>query len=378
MTEAFTATFFDGVTAARTAVIVRRDFQSVLISDRDTGRQLARWPVADVIEYREEESTELYVIGPRDGDARLHVTGGGIIRDAKEVLPGIRGAGVPWPMLRKVGILTVGALGSLALLIFVILPAMATQLAAMIPPEREVAFGKTVRAQIERVFGADETGALLCEAPEGKLALAAMTNRILGDAEVPYEVLSVEVFDHSLVNAFALPGGHVVLFRGLVEAAEHPDEVAAVLAHEIGHVVARDPTRIALQTAGSAGLLGLVLGDFAGGTIALALANQFLQASYSQEAEVNADIYAHERLEAAGLPPEALAVMFERLREEHGDTSGLMAHFSSHPQLVDRIEAARAAAHPHQDGPPSLAEAEWADLRSICDDDGVVEKDKSG
>ena len=54
----------------------------------------------------------------------------------------------------------------------------------------------------------------------------------------------------------------------LFNVSKRYDDVAAVLAHEIGHVAARDPTRIALQTAGSAGLLGLVLGDFAGGTIA--------------------------------------------------------------------------------------------------------------
>ncbi len=368
MTDAFTATFFDGITAGTTPAIVRREFESVVVLHRDTGREVARWPLADVIEYREEERTGLYVIGPREGDARLHVIGGGIIRDAKAVLPGIKGAGVPWPMLRKVGVLTVGALGSLALLIFVILPAMAAQLAQMIPPDREVAFGKTVRGQVERVFGAKKTDDLLCEGPAGEAALAAMTQRVLGDATVPYDSLSVVVFDHGLVNAFALPGGHVVLFRGLIKEAEHPDEVAAVLAHEIGHVAARDPTRIALQTAGSAGLLGLVLGDFAGGTVALALANQFINASYTQEAELNADTYAHERLEAAGLPPGALATMFERLRKKHGDTEGVMSHFSSHPRLADRIEAANQASKPADAGPPSLDDAQWADLRAICAD----------
>ena len=366
MTEAFTATYFDGLTAGTTPVVVSREFDSVSIRDRDNDREIERWPLADLIEYREEEGTGLYVIGPRNSDARLHVIGGGIIRDAKQALPGIKGAGVPWPMLRKVGFLTVGALGSLALLIFVILPAMAAQLAEMIPPDREVAFGKTVRGQVERVFGADNTDDLLCEDPKGQAALAVMTERVLGEATVPYEDLSVVVFDHGLVNAFALPGGHVVLFRGLINEAEHPDEVAAVLAHEIGHVAARDPTRIALQTAGSAGLLGLVLGDFAGGTIALALANQFINASYTQDAEINADAYAHERLEAAGLPPEALATMFERLRDKYGDTEGLMSHFSSHPRLTDRIAAANEASDHDHSGPPSLSDAQWADLRGIC------------
>lgn len=66
-----------------------------------------------------------------------------------------------------------------------------------------------------------------------------------------------------------MPGGLIILFRGLIDAAESSDEVAAVYAHELGHVVARDPTRIALRSAGSIGVLGLLLGDFAGGAVVL-------------------------------------------------------------------------------------------------------------
>ena len=84
------------------------------------------------------------------------------------------------------------------------------------------------------------------------------------------------------------PGGRLVFFRGLLEEAENPDEVAAVLAHEIGHVVYRDPTRDALRSAGSLGVLGLLFGDFAGGTVALFIANQLINASYSQAAEARA------------------------------------------------------------------------------------------
>lgn len=366
MVDAFLATYFDGLTASSLRVIAKREFDSLVLTREDTGREVARFPVSDLNEYREEKNTGLLVIGPKNGDARLHVIGGGIIRDARAVLPGLRGAGVPVAMLRKVGLLTAAALGSVALILFVILPALSAQLATLIPAEREIAFGKGVRGQIERAFGADETGELICERPDGVAALQEMTSRVMGEAPVPYP-LEVVVFDDPLVNAFALPGGHVILFRGLITSAEDPDEVAAVLAHEIGHVAARDPTRIALQTAGSAGLLSLVLGDFAGGTIALALANQFLQASYSQEAEWAADAYAHARMEEAGLPPEALAVMFERMRDEYGDVDGFLSYFASHPSLSDRILAAQAASHPVVDGPPSLTPTQWTALRDICD-----------
>lgn len=364
----FVATWFDGETAHRRQVIARRDGERLDITDPDTSAVLARWPVADLIEHREERDTGVLIFGPKDSDARLQVTGDGIIRDMRRALPGLAAEGVAWNMVRRVGFLTVGALGSVALLVFVIIPALAGQLAAMIPPEREAALGASVKRQIEQFFGADEPGDMVCIANDGQVALAAMTDRVLGDTNLPYPV-TVSVFDHPLINAFALPGGQVVIFRGLIDAAEDPDEVAAVLAHEIGHVVARDPTRVALQTAGSAGLFGLVLGDFAGGTIAVALANQLVSANYSQDAELAADTFAHDTLLAADLPPEALATMFERLRDKYGDTEGLLAHFITHPRLADRIDAARDADTP-LGGTPSLTARQWSDLRRICSETG--------
>jgi len=59
--------------------------------------------------------------------------------------------------------------------------------------------------------------------------------------------------------------------------------------------------------------------------------------------------------------------MFERLRAEHGDTDGIVAHFLSHPTLGDRIEDARAAAPDGQEWTPILTPAQWADLQAICD-----------
>lgn len=365
MPDAFVATYFDGPSAAGQRVIARREHASLILRREGARGEVARWPLGEVVEFREEKDTGLLVLGCRNTDARLHVIGAGIIRDARDVLPGVRATGLPRRILKRAGLFSATVLGIAALILFVILPALATQIAAMIPPEREVQFGQMLRGQLEREFGADRPGGLICRGTKGEAALRAMTDRVMGRATVPYP-LSVVVFDDDLVNAFALPGGHIVLFRGLIDAADHPDEVAAVLAHEIGHVAARDPVRLTLQSAGSAGLLGLVLGDFWGGMLTLGLATSFLEASYSQAAEAAADAYAHRRLNAAGLPPEALATMFERLREAHGDVDGFLGHFMSHPSLADRIEAARSAVVTHAHGAPSLDEAEWAALQTVC------------
>ena len=264
-----------------------------------------------------------------------------------------------------------GAVASVALIIFVLVPIMANQLATLLPPKGEKALGDATYEQIRMALGeTDFMPVETCEGTEGLAALGAMIDRLGAEEDLPYP-LEVTVLDHDLVNAFALPGGRVVLFRGLLEAASGPDEVAAVLAHEIGHVVNRDPTRDALRLAGSVGVLGLLFGDFAGGTVVLVLANQLINAKYSQAAESGADDYAHGLLNDANLPPSALGTFFQRLRDEYGDAEGIYAHFSTHPQMTARIEAALAAeAGRTGETVPSLDRGLWRDLLRVCGGDG--------
>jgi predicted Zn-dependent protease len=244
---------------------------------------------------------------------------------------------------------------------------MADQLATYLPPEGEKALGDATLEQIRNALGESHLdGLAVCDAADGRAALDRMSARITDGVEMPYP-LTVTVLDHEMINAFALPGGHVVFFRGLIDEAEGPDEVAAVFAHELGHVVARDPARIALRTAGSIGVLGLLLGDFAGGAVVLFLTERLIQADYSQQAESEADTFAHRRLREADLPPAALARMFDRLRMRHGESESILSHFLSHPELGDRIARAEAAGEGQGPTRPSLSPAEWQALRTICD-----------
>lgn len=269
-----------------------------------------------------------------------------------------------------------GAAASVAAIIFVLVPMMAAQLAVMLPPEGEKALGDTTFEQIR--YALDETGLVgtpICEAPVGNAAMRAMYDRLNPSSDLPYDI-QIHILDHDMVNAFALPGGRIVFFRGLIEQAENPEEIAAVLAHEVGHVVNRDPTRDALRSAGSLGVLGLLFGDFAGGTIALFLANQLINASYSQTAEAKADDYAHELLDGAGVSPAALGTMFERLVAEHGDAEGIVAHFMSHPQMGKRIAAAQAAVVESRTYGSVLDASAWRSLQTVCDGSSALQADE--
>ena len=189
-----------------------------------------------------------------------------------------------------------------------------------------------------------------------------------GATNLPHDI-TVTILDHDMVNAFALPGGQVVFFRGMIETATHPDQIAAVLAHEIGHVVARDPTRIALRSAGSLGVLGLVFGDFAGGAAVLFLVEQLIQADYTREAEAAADDLGIAMLRDAGVSPAALGDLFEVIRDTYGDAEGIAAHFMSHPSLGDRIDKARAAGADMGATAPILSAGDWDALTRVCDGD---------
>ncbi|WP_147126798.1 M48 family metallopeptidase [Shimia ponticola] len=274
------------------------------------------------------------------------------------------------PVERKGRLLawSLGAVASVALMVTVLIPLLADSLAEYLPPAGERALGDATLGQIRTFLDETRMNPLpFCESEEGSVALAKMGETLFPDG-IGEQELRVYVLEHEMVNAFALPGGIIVLFEGLIEEAETPDEVASVYAHEVGHVVARDPTRIALRSAGSIGVLGLLFGDFAGGALILFLTERIIQADYSQEAEAAADAYAHSTLANAGYDPAAMADFFERLRDEYGDTTGWIQRFMAHPNFSDRIAAARAATPDTVSPDPILSQAEWRALRSICDD----------
>ena len=125
--------------------------------------------------------------------------------------------------------------------------------------------------------------------------------------------LTATVVRRSEANAITLPGARIYVFEGLIKAAANPDELAGVIAHEIGHVAHRDGTKSVLQAGGLSLLFGMLLGDFIGGGAVVVAAKTVLRSSYSRQQETAADAYGAELMNKAGGDARALGTMLAKI-----------------------------------------------------------------
>ena len=272
---------------------------------------------------------------------------------------------------RKLASWVVIASLSISFILFVLIPSFSVQLTRFTPIEREIKFGNVIINQIDELFLDTHEGSY-CLTPQGEAAIVKMTKRLM--AEYPHEYpLNIRVYNSEMVNAFAVAGGHIVFFNGLIDAAESPEEVGAVLVHEIGHIVHRDSLHMMYRALGTGAILSLIIGDFSGAFAGLFIAEQLMQSSHSREIETAADSFAHERLTEAGLSTFAFAQFFERLhKEEDSDKEKggfkVPSLLSTHPELTSRIFEARKANKITGEFDPILTDEEWRALRNMCSD----------
>lgn len=144
-------------------------------------------------------------------------------------------------------------------------------------------------------------------------------------------------------NAFALPSGDIVVLDQLVELAENDDEVAGVIAHELGHVAYRHGLRQLIQSSVVSFVVGIYFGDVS--SLAASFGALALESRYSREFEHEADAYGARSLLAAGLGSEPLAAMLERMEKAHAEKGGKASReslLSSHPDTAERVARLRA------------------------------------
>ncbi len=156
------------------------------------------------------------------------------------------------------------------------------------------------------------------------------------------------VVDSKEVNAFAVPGGYVYVNRGLIERTARMDELAGVLGHEIGHVVRRHSIKQMEKQQGAnigvtlACVLTNVCNSQAAGTL-INVAGGAVFARFSRQDELDADQEAISNTVRAGISPQGIVTMFQKLIEERRSRPNAVAGwFATHPLEEDRIAATQA------------------------------------
>ncbi len=206
-----------------------------------------------------------------------------------------------------------------------------------IQEEREL--GEKVLQEVRKVWP-------MVEDPAPRKYIARIGKRILATLETqPFEY-DFYVLNTPEINAFAVPGGKVFFNSGLIQMVESEDELAGVMAHEIGHVVARHIARQSEQgmKLGLAALGAMLAGIFLGPQAAAALgvtaqaASATVMLKYSREHEEEADYLGLKFMERAGYDPRAMATMLKKIRRVSGPASSdPPAYLLTHPAVEQRM-----------------------------------------
>ena len=264
---------------------------------------------------------------------------------------------------RAVAIWSGAAIAALVLLTFGVIPFLADHASDWVSPRLEAELGNRLADFIIAftVAPADKDHAE-CRNPRGHAALEKLAAPLAAELSLR-QPLRIRVIDSPVLNAIALPGDQILVFKGLIDFTQDPNEVAGVLAHEMGHLQLDHPMRLVIRESGTAFLIGLVMGDVFGGS-ALSLAGTgLLVTAFSRDAESAADAEAVALMRKAHLDVAPLGAFFARLDAEKGEADIPIPFLRTHPPNDQRAKVIAAAPG---GGKEALSRTEWQDLKAIC------------
>lgn len=335
-----------------------------------SGHQGVRFPLAGLqVELGGASNRLVYLRHPAHPDWTLYTSDRRILNHALlQAQPALqaqlrqakRGRLVGWSVLALVAALIVGT----PLLLLTQLDWVTGLIARQIPVAWENKLGKTVYAQYQSEHE-------ILDSAAGQAALQQLTTPLLAVADGRYRY-QIVVADDPALNAFALPGGYVVINSGLILKADNANEVLGVLAHELSHVSEQHGVRNIIGGAGLYVIVQGLVGDVSGVLAAVAnAAPLLLNQSYSRGFESAADRKGLELLQRANINPRGMISFFnkviaeekkqlekikdEQARELMQDSMGFL---SSHPATADRIAALErrlpASAHAYRSLEPQF------------------------
>lgn len=207
-----------------------------------------------------------------------------------------------------------------------------------------------------------------CSDPVAVAHLQKITDRLVAASEYPDIKPNLRLFRSRDINAFTVPGRHMVVLSGFLKNAQTENEIAAVMAHELGHMVKRDPLE-AFMNAQGFNIIAAMMGSSGAYGDVTKLVSTMQNLSYSREKEYAADAYAARVLTDAGYNPDGLSSFLTRVEAEEKKGIGKYVSsfelFSTHPDTVERIRRIHSVTRP-EGYRAVLGQAEFERLRQAC------------
>ena len=319
------------------------------------------WPLSDLHVHvpLTHSSQDALVTSKSEPRATLFIADKTLLADLLSLQPSLGAAAQRWRWAWP-GLIAGGVFAGIVATLWSLNISPSSTLAHQLPDGLRTRFGSNV---IKNMTGNLKT----CASAEGQTALKLVVDKLT--AGLPEaKSFRVSVIDWSVVNAFTAPGGQIVVARGLIDKAQSADEVAGVIAHELGHAIERHPEAGIIRVLGLSAAAEIVLGGSSAtaGNVGLL----FAQMSYSRDAEREADAHAFHLLKTAAISPKGIAAFFRRIDGQQselkkaGSSPFATDIFSTHPASSDR--AALAQSQPEYPAQPVLDEKQWASLQTIC------------
>jgi Zn-dependent protease with chaperone function len=347
------AVFFDGMSNRRRAVTLA--FAGELEINEDDHR-IAAWPYAD-IRRADSPAGQLRLTSlTAPALARLEIRDASLAAEITSRCTRLD-ENTPGRGVAKIIAWSLAAAASIVLMVLFGVPLAADRLTPLVPQALERRLGEVADGQVKVVFGNQ-----VCSNGPGQAAFIKLVNALREVAGLDTSV-DTAVLSSAIPNAFALPGGKVYLFSKLLAKANNADEIAGVLAHELGHLKHRDNMRVLIYNGGTSFLIGLLFGDVTGSGALIFASRSLVTASYSREAERNADSFAIDVMRRLGRSPKPMGELLFRVTGKQGDDP--LSIMASHPLTEDRLARMSQEDRPPT-GPPLLTPEEWTALKAIC------------
>ncbi len=186
--------------------------------------------------------------------------------------------------------------------------------------------------------------------------------------DTPYPI-HITVVNEDVINAYAIPGGEIVVYSGIIQAMENKEELAALLAHEVSHIHYRHSLKSISRSLSGYLFMSFVFGDISGITAVLAEHSQtFANLGYSRALEEEADRKGLEILKANGISQYGFVNLFKRMKKEHeGEAEASFKYLSSHPMLNERIQYTQKEAETQTSlGESQALDVSWANIKRLA------------